>query len=78
MEIKRVRCGNCGGSGRIIVWRPEKDSERPGVSIAKAEEDTCPTCKGKGYTTQPAFTTEEAKVIAKHFGFSLTGDGADD
>jgi DnaJ-class molecular chaperone len=70
MEIKQTTCGNCGGSGRVIVWRTTKDSERLGVSIAKAEEDTCPTCKGEGFIEYPIFTVEEAKVILKHCGLS--------
>lgn len=78
MDIRQTMCVNCGGSGSVIVWRAEKDPEMPGIMRATGEEDTCPVCNGKGWTTYPAFTTEEAKVIAKHFGFSITGYDADE
>jgi hypothetical protein len=41
--------------------------------VFDSAEDFCPKCNGKGYTTYPVFTVEEAIEIAKHFGFDIEG-----
>ena len=75
MYINKITCMNCKGEGAAKEWIFTEDIDLD-HSIGKLchTERTCPECKGKGYLTYPVFTVEEAKVIAKHFGFDVTGD----
>lgn len=57
MKINKITCSRCMGHRRVF----------------DSTEDFCPKCSGKGYTTQPVFTVEEAIEIAKHFGFDIEG-----
>ena len=68
MRINKIECGQCHGIGREQVWQGEV-----GSNIIKRVEVTCPQCNGKGYTTYPVFTVEEAVEISKYFGFKIEG-----
>ncbi len=73
MFINKIVCMQCHGSGHEMVWRPGKlNPDGSGTLIT--EEAPCAQCKGKGYTTYPVFTVEEAIEIAKHFGFDIIGE----
>lgn len=68
MDINRITCENCGGSGHTIVW---KVKDRQGnMGTAYSEEITCTQCGGCGYIEYPVFSVEEAKAILKHCGLS--------
>jgi hypothetical protein len=75
MYINRIACANCYGTGKTQEWVM---AETNPTGTLRAEECVCGNCGGKGYTTYPVFTVEEAKVIAKHFGFEVIGDSAND
>ncbi len=77
MYINRIACANCYGTGKTQEWVMAEQNP-DGTGTIRAEECVCDTCKGKGYTTYPVFTVEEAKVIAKHFGFVVIGDSVND
>jgi hypothetical protein len=76
MYINRICCQACYGTGKTQEWVMAETSP-DGTGTLKAEECVCGTCGGKGYTEYPVFTVEEAKVIAKHFGFEVIGDEND-
>ena len=76
MLINKIVCMQCHGRGHETVWRVYAQNA-DGTGMAKTEEATCGSCSGKGYAAYPVFTVDEAKVIAKHFGFSVTGDDND-
>ena len=76
MIISKIVCMNCGGKGTVENWVFTEDID-PAIGILHRTEQTCPDCNGKGYTTYPVFTVEEAKVMAKHFGFEIKGDDND-
>ena len=76
MYINKIVCTICFGKGITQEW--VSDDSVKGSCILKAKDVTCPTCKGRGYTTYPVFTVEEAKAISKHFGFEIIGDEAND
>jgi RecJ-like exonuclease len=73
MYINKTCCLICNGTGKTKSWVMAEQNP-DGTGTIRAEECVCDTCKGKGYTTYPVFTVEEAKVIAKHFGFEVIGD----
>lgn len=73
MYINKIGCPVCSGTGKARQWLVV-ETHPDGTGTLKAEECVCGNCSGKGYTTYPVFTTEEAKVIAKHFGFEVIGD----
>lgn len=78
MIISKIVCMNCKGKGTVENWVLAEDIDLdPTIGRLCRTEQTCPECNGKGYTTYPVFTTEEAKVIAKHFGFEIIGDDDD-
>jgi hypothetical protein len=69
---------NCKGKGTVENWVFTEDIDLdPTIGRLCRTEQTCPECHGKGYTKYPVFTVEEAKVIAKHFRFEITGDTDD-
>lgn len=75
MIISKIVCMNCRGKGTVENWVFTEDIDLdPTIGRLCRTEQTCPECNGKGYTTYPVFTTEEAKVISKHFGFEIIGD----
>ncbi len=73
MYINKTCCLICNGTGKTQKW-VESETNPDGTRTIRLEDSTCDSCKGKGYTTYPVFTVEEAKVIAKHFGFEVIGD----
>jgi DnaJ-class molecular chaperone len=73
MYINRITCANCYGTGKTQQWVATEPIDKY-TGAFRLEDSPCDTCKGKGYTTYPVFTVEEAKVIAKHFGFEVIGD----
>ncbi len=77
MHINRICCPACYGTGKIQQW-VMTETNPDGTGTLKAEDCTCGNCSGKGYTEYPVFTVEEAKVIAKHFGFNIIGDSPND
>jgi RecJ-like exonuclease len=77
MYINRRGCPVCSGTGKTREW-VMVETNPDGTGTLKAEECVCGTCSGKGYTEYPVFTVEEAKVIAKHFGFNVIGDSTND
>ena len=77
MYINKTCCLICNGTGKTQKW-VETESIDMYTGALKLEYSICDTCKGKGYTTYPVFTVEEAKVIAKHFGFEVIGDETND
>ena len=77
MYINRIACANCYGTGKTQKWTAAEPIDKY-TGTLKLEYSTCDACKGKGYTTYPVFTVEEAKVIAKHFGFEVIGYEADE
>jgi RecJ-like exonuclease len=78
MLINKITCGQCFGKGRIESWKLAESDPISGTGLAVRTEITCPQCDGKGYIEYPVFTVEEAKVIAKHFGFNIIGDSANE
>ncbi len=75
MRISRITCMNCRGQGTVEEWVTTDDIDLDySVGRLHRTTHTCPECHGKGYTKYPVFTVEEAKVIAKHFRFEITGD----
>ena len=75
MIISKIVCMQCQGRGEVEGWIVTEDIDLdPSVGRLCRTTQTCPNCNGKGYTTYPVFTVEEAKVIAKHFGFDIMGD----
>lgn len=77
MYINKIACMTCYGTGKTQQW-VMAETNPDGTGLLKAEEGVCSTCNGKGYTTYPVFTVEEAKVIAEHFGFEILGDSVND
>lgn len=73
MYINKIGCPACSGTGKTQQW-VMTEINPDGTGTCKAEECICGNCSGKGYTEYPAFTTEEAKIIAKHFGFDIIGE----
>ena len=79
MLISKTVCMKCNGRGIVENWMFTEDVDLDSsVGRLCRIEQTCPECNGKGYTTYPVFTTEEAKVIAKHFGFNIIGDSTNE
>lgn len=68
MEINRISCGKCCGSGQTIVWKFKDIQDNMGT--AYSEEMTCTQCGGCGYIEYPVFSVEEAKAILKYCGLS--------
>lgn len=77
MYINRICCPVCSGTGKTQEW-VMAETNPDGTGTLRAEECVCGNCGGKGYTTYPVFTVEEAKVIAKHFGFEVIGDSTNE
>ena len=77
MYINRIVCANCYGTGKTQQWVETESIDRY-TGAFKLEYSTCDSCNGKGYTEYPVFTVEEAKVIAKHFGFNIIGDSTNE
>ena len=70
MNINRLPCINCYGTGKTKIWKMVSIDEKNGVGRLESEEVVCETCNGKGYNEYPSFTVEEAKAILKHCGLS--------
>lgn len=68
MDIKKVFCCSCAGTGEKIFWKAV-DLNDDTCRIVK-EENVCEVCNGKGYIEYATFTLEEAKAILKHCGLS--------
>ena len=71
MYINKIVCGQCFGTGHVESWEVIEDTNEKCYGIAVRNEILCPQCGGKGYTTYPVFTVEEAVKIAQHFGFDI-------
>ena len=69
MQINKLACVQCNCTGRETIWTAEIDEH-----IIRQKEVQCQQCGGKGYTTYPVFTVDEAIKIAKHFGFDIIGE----
>jgi hypothetical protein len=70
MNINQITCGNCGGSGRIVVWKIVSTDEETGIGTMQKEENVCQSCNGKGCTEYAIFSVDEAKAILKHCGLT--------
>ena len=68
MNIMKVTCGTCAGTGKHHIWKIINMGNN--IGTAKKEEIVCKVCGGKGYTEYATFTPEEAKAILKHCGLS--------
>ena len=77
MYINKICCSVCSSTGKTQKW-VITETHPDGTGTLKAEECTCGNCSGKGYIEYPVFTVEEAKVIAKHFGFNIIGDSVNE
>ena len=70
MYINKIGCSSCYGDGTTQQWVIAETAD-VNTGAFRLEECVCDTCKGTGYTEYPVFTVEEAKVIAKYFGFEI-------
>lgn len=70
MNINRIACCNCWGTGKKQEWKMVAIDEENGVGRLESEEVACELCNGKGYIEYPVFTVEEAKAILKFCGLS--------
>lgn len=70
MYINQIGCPACSGTGKIQHW-VASEINSDGTSTLRTEEAICGSCSGKGYTTYPVFTVEEAIKIAEHLGFEI-------
>lgn len=70
MNIGRIVCCDCYGTGKTQVFKMVTIDEKNGIGRLESEEVICKTCNGKGYTEYPMFSVEEAKEILKHCGLS--------
>lgn len=64
-------CGNCAGTGIHTVWRVSDDESSDGLKVAKAENEVCTACGGRGYLEYALFDLEEAKKILEHIGIEI-------
>lgn len=70
MDISRIPCLTCKGTGRALGYICSELNE-DGFGIIHTEECDCYECGGKGYIAEyPVFTVEEAKAILKHCGLA--------
>ena len=70
MVIENRTCGNCGGTGRIMIWKVLSTDSTMNTGAMKGETATCTSCNGAGYIEYAVFTVKEAKAILKHCGLS--------
>ena len=68
MNIMKVTCGTCAGTGKHYNWKAVYMDDLS--TTVKQEEIVCKACNGKGYTEYATFTLEEAKAILNHCGLS--------
>lgn len=68
MNIKRITCCNCFGTGKIEVWKVASINDDTGIGTMQKEEAVCTSCNGQGYTEYAVFSVEEAEAILKHCG----------
>lgn len=66
MNVMRVLCSNCAGTGKQTNWKAVKD-------FGIMEEIVCGACGGTGWTEYATFTLDEAKAILEHCGLSTEG-----
>lgn len=70
MNINRIACCNCYGTGKTQVFKMVSVDEKNGVGRLETEEVVCEVCNGKGYNEYATFSVEESKAILKHCGLS--------
>ena len=70
MIINQTTCANCGGTGKMVVWKTVSVDENLGIGTMQREENVCENCNGNGYSEYATFSVEEAKAILEHCGLS--------
>ena len=68
MDIIKIACDTCAGTGKHYNWKIVKMDDVSGTM--EREEVVCKACNGTGYTEYATFTLEEAKAILKYCGLS--------